>query len=40
MHERKQQIDSVAKSIMNVHNILQETAVLAHEQGEQLDVIG
>lgn len=40
MHERNQQIDSVAKSIMNVHNILQETAVLAHEQGEQLDVIG
>lgn len=25
---------------MSVHNILQETAVLAHEQGEQLDVIG
>ncbi len=25
---------------MNVHNIMQETGVLVHEQGEQLDIIG
>lgn len=40
MHERNQEINIVAKSIMNVHNLIQETGVLVHEQGEQLDIIG
>lgn len=40
MHERNQEINIVAKSIMNVHNLMQETGVLVHEQGEQLDIIG
>lgn len=40
MNERNQDINIVAKSIMNVHNIMQETGVLVHEQGEQLDIIG
>jgi t-SNARE complex subunit (syntaxin) len=40
MHERNQEINVVSRSIMNVHNILQETGVMVHEQGEQLDAIG
>jgi syntaxin 7 len=40
MNEKNQEINVVAQSIMNVHNILQETAVLTHEQGEQIDIIG
>lgn len=40
MHERNQEINIVAKSILNVHNIMQETGALVHEQGEQLDIIG
>ena len=30
----------MAKRILNVHNIMQETGALVHEQGEQLDIIG
>lgn len=40
MNERNQDINIVAKSIMNVHNIMQETGIHVHEQGEQLDIIG
>jgi syntaxin 7 len=40
MHERNQEIDIVARSIMNVHNIIQESGVLVDEQGDQLDIIG
>jgi hypothetical protein len=33
MHERNQEITIVAKSIMNVRNLLEETGALVHDQG-------
>ena len=40
LQERNNEINIVSKSLLNVHQIMNETSTLTYEQGEKLDIIG
>ena len=39
MRERNKQLNEVARNLMNVQSMIQETNIMTYEQGQKLDII-